>query len=95
MGKVNELKVEIRELKGQLQPLQRTFKTLVEGEARRANVKLVEAHQRMHHAAASAAGPASTHAASPGARASRGPEPAPRSQGPRGRKARRHHRNHG
>jgi hypothetical protein len=56
---------------------------------------LVEAHQRMHHAAASAAGPASTHAASPGARASRGPEPAPRSQGPRGRKARRHHRNHG
>ena len=56
---------------------------------------LVEAHQRMHHAAASAAGPASTHAASPGARASRGPEPAPRSQGPRGRKARRHHRNRG
>ena len=50
---------------------------------------LVEAHQRMHHA------DASTHAASPGARASRGPEPAPRSQGPRGRKARRHHRNHG
>ncbi len=50
---------------------------------------LVEAHQRMHHV------DASTHAASPGARASRGPEPAPRSQGPRGRKARRHHRNHG
>jgi len=51
---------------------------------------LVEAHQRMHHVDI-----ASTHAASPGARASRGPEPAPRSQGPRGRKARRHHRNHG
>lgn len=57
---------------------------------------LAEAHRRMHHAAASAGGPASSsHAPSPGARASRGPEPAPRSQGPRGRKARRHHRNHG
>ena len=52
---------------------------------------LEEAHRRMHHAAASATGPASTHAASPGARAG----PSPRSQGPRGRKARRHHRNHG
>jgi hypothetical protein len=45
--KVNELKAEISELKRELQPLQRTFKTLVEGEARRANVQLVEAHQRI------------------------------------------------
>ena len=47
MRKVNELKAEISELKRELQPLQRTFKTLVEGEARRANVQLVEAHQRI------------------------------------------------
>ena len=53
---------------------------------------LAEAHRRMHHAAAAAGGPASAHAAAPTARASRAPEPAPRSQGPRGRKARRPHR---
>ena len=56
---------------------------------------LAEAHRRMHHAATAAGGPTSTHAASPGARASRAPEPAPRSRGPRGRKAKRPHRNHG
>jgi hypothetical protein len=55
---------------------------------------LAEAHRRTHHAANSGSA-ASGHAPSPGARASKGPEPAPRSQGPRGRKARRHHRNHG
>jgi curved DNA-binding protein CbpA len=55
---------------------------------------LAEAHRRMHHAANSGSA-SSGHAPSPGARASKGPEPAPRSQGPRGRKARRAHRNHG
>ena len=42
MQRVKEFKSEISELKAELQPLQRTFKTLVEGEARRANVELVE-----------------------------------------------------
>jgi hypothetical protein len=55
---------------------------------------LAEAHARMHHAQSSGSN-SSGHAPSPGARASKGPEPAPRSQGPRGRKARRAHRNHG
>ena len=40
-------KAEVAELKAKLLPLQRTFNTLVEGEARRAHVDLVEARQRI------------------------------------------------
>ena len=49
MQRVKEFKSEISELKAELQPLQRTFKTLVEGEARRANVELVELRQRIEY----------------------------------------------
>ena len=47
IARVAAHKKEVAELKGKLLPLQRTFNTLVQGEARRADVELLEARKRI------------------------------------------------